>query len=281
MACLSVVICCANAADTLEHACRSVTWADELIVVDSGSTDDTPQIAKQFADRYLLEPWRGYAGQKIFATTLCRNDWVFFLDGDETCSPQLATELQNISQPQIDRYDLLLVPRRNYVMGQPVRAWWPDRLTRIFHRQRCHWDDQVLHDTRSPSDPSRVHVLNNPIIHKRHSAAGFADYFSGKRMDERLLMVARQMHNKGKRCHTWDLIFRPWVAFCKSYLIKRGFLDGTFGLLIAQKASVSTQLKYAALWAVQTGLDQAPQPPTPTDQLNSPPPSPPTPDPRP
>ncbi len=150
-----------------------------------------------------------------------------------------------------------MVPRKNYVLGRYVRGWWPDRLTRIFHRGRVTWDDEVLHDTRKASDPSRVLALSGWIEHKRHSDAGFSDYFSGQRMDERLLMVARQMHGRGKRARVWDLVFRPWLAFLKFYVLKRGFLDGAFGLLIAQKAAVSTQLKYAALWSVQNGLDSS------------------------
>jgi (heptosyl)LPS beta-1,4-glucosyltransferase len=252
---ISVVIVCANAADTLEAACLSAAWADELIVVDSGSTDATAEIAQRFAHRYILEPWRGYAGQKKFAAELSKHDWIFFLDGDEECSPELGAELGAVAPEVLERNDILLVPRKNYVMGRLARAWWPDYLTRIFHRRRCTWSDEVLHDTRIPSDPSRVHKLRGWLIHKRLSKAGFSDYFSGKRMDERLLMVARQMHQRGKRCHWYDLVFRPRLAFLKSYLFKRGFLDGTFGLLIAQKAAVSTQLKYAALWAVQNGID--------------------------
>lgn len=266
MAAISVVICCANAGDTLEAACRSAQWADELIVVDSGSSDQTPAIARQLAGRYVVEPWRGYGGQKKFASELCRNDWIFFLDGDEECSPELAAELQAMSQEQIERYDLLLVPRRNYVMRRWVRAWWPDELTRVFHRRRCTWPEEALHDTREASDPSRVGRLKGWLEHKRQSRAGFSDYFSGRRMDERLLLVARQMHAQGKRCRWGDLVLRPQAAFWKSYLLKRGFLDGAFGLLVAQKSAVSTQLKYAALWAVQEGLAAPTDAPTATGQ---------------
>ncbi len=253
---ISIVICCADCEDTIEQACRTALWADELIVVDSGSQDATGDIARRFAHRYVLEPWRGHSGQKRFAAELCRNDWVFFLDGDEECSDDLARELAALSPTDYDRYDLLLVPRKNYIMGRFVRAWWPDHLTRIFHRGRCKWNEHVLHDARLPSNPSRVRKLRGHLIHKRHSAAGFADYFSGRRMDERLLDIARQMHARGRRCSAIDLLFRPHFAFLKFYLFKLGFLDGTFGLLIAQKAFVSTQLKYAALWAVQHGVDQ-------------------------
>lgn len=251
MASISIAICCANCADTIEQACRSAKWADELIVVDSGSADATAEIAQRYADRYVLEPWRGHTNQKQFASELCRNDWVFFLDGDEECSLDLARHLQSLSDEQINQYDLLLVPRDNYMMGRLVRPWRPDYLTRIFHRRRCTWDDQVLHDTRAPSDPSRKLKLRAHLIHKRYSAAGFADYFSGSRLDERLLDGAHQMHRCGRRCRFMDLVLRPFFAFLKFYLFKQGFLDGTFGLLVAQKAAVSTQLKYAALWAVQ------------------------------
>ena len=253
---ISVIICCNDSQDTLEHTIQSVAWADEVIVVDSGSKDATAEIARRLATQYVLEPWRGHTGQKQFATSLCRNDWVFIIDGDEECSDALTADVARLTAKDFEQYDLFMIARTHYVMGQPVRAWWPDRISRLFHRQRCTWDGHVLHDQRCASSPDRVKNLNGYFIHKRLSNGGWADYFSGKRMDDRLLSVARQMHDKGKRCHWWDLILRPWGAFFKSYILKRGFLDGTFGLLIAQKSSVSTQLKYAALWCVQNGLDK-------------------------
>lgn len=248
---ISVIICCANSEDTLAVACRSARWADEIIVVDSGSTDRTPDIAREFADRYVHEPWRGYAGQKIFAQELATHDWILFLDGDEECTPRLAQEIADLSVDAMDAHDLYLVPRRNWMFGRPVRAWWPDRLTRLYHRRRCTWNDHALHDTRHASHPSRVGSLRGWLEHKRLSNAGWSDYFSGARLDERLMPVARQMHQRGKHVGMMDLIFRPWAAFFKSFVLKRGFLDGGFGLLIAQKSAVSTQLKYAALWTVQ------------------------------
>ncbi|MCX5659041.1 MAG: glycosyltransferase family 2 protein [Planctomycetota bacterium] len=248
---ISVAICCANAADTLEAACRSAAWADELVIVDSGSTDATPGIAMRFATHYTVEPWRGYSKQKEYAAGLCRHDWVFVLDADEEISPQLAEQIKRLTPEQLDQRDVFWFPRRNYVMGRYVRAWSPDWQSRLIQRKRVRWSDDALHEDRLASDASRVGRLSGWIDHKRTSTAGWSDYFSGKRMDERLMMVARQMHARGKRCSQADLLLRPPVAFWKSYLLKGGILDGTFGLLIAQKAAVSTQLKYAALWAVQ------------------------------
>ncbi len=257
MAAISVIICCGNSEATLGAACESVAWADELMVVDSGSTDRTAEIAERYADRYVVESWRGYTQQKRFAADLAAHDWIFFLDSDEEAGDGFEREWRAISPERLEEVDLWWVPRRNYVMGRPVRAWWPDRLSRVFHRERCTWGGEALHDTRAPSHPKRQANMQTPILHKRLSNAGFGDYFCGGRLDERLLMVAREEYARGKRCRWHDLLFRPWLAFFKSLVIKRGILDGTWGLMIAQKTAVTTQLRYAALWAVQEESDRA------------------------
>ena len=224
-------------------------------MVDSGSQDATAQIAQDAGARYILEPWRGYTGQKKFGTEQATHDWVFVLDGDEEVSPILAEQIRGLGQEDFARVDVIYVKRNNWLMGRPVRAWSPDWQSRLIHRDRVTWPQEALHEARLPSDPSRVLHLSGHLEHKRVGDADWSDYFSGKRMDERLMMVARQMHARGKRATWLDLVVRPAMAFWKFYLLKGAILDGTFGLLIAQKASVSTQLKYASLWAVQQAAE--------------------------
>jgi len=250
---ISVIICCCNNEKTIEAACRSCAWADELIVLDSGSTDRTVEIARKYTDRIVVEPWRGHSRTKRFAADkLATHDWIFFVDSDEEVDEALAEEIQSWDQAYLDQWDLILVPRKNWILGRYVKAWDPDYLTRIFNRQRVTWNDHALHDARDPKDPNRVTRCKGHLLHNRVVDTGFSGgYFSGKRLDSRLLPVAVQMYQRGQRCRWWDLLLRPWGAFFKFYFIKRSCLDGTFGLLIAQKAAVSTQLKYAALWAVQ------------------------------
>jgi (heptosyl)LPS beta-1,4-glucosyltransferase len=252
---ISVVICCADVADTLEAACRSVAWADELVVVDSGSTDATGEIAQRLATRYVVEPWRGYTAQKRFGVGLCRNDWTFVLDGDEECSPELGEEIRQLTEEEMECRDLFLMRRRNYVMGGYVRAFSPDWQNRLIHRGRCRWADADVHDRRVPSHPSRVARLRGWMEHRRHSQAGFADYFDGRLADKRLNLAAEEMFRKGRRCTWLDLLLRPPLTFAKFYLLKKGFLDGQFGLLIAQRAAGAVQLRYAALWARQHGAE--------------------------
>lgn len=254
MALISVVICCANAEKTLPAAIASAAWADELVIVDSGSEDGTGPIARAAAGRYVVEPWRGYAGQKKFGAELARHDWVFILDGDEEISPALAQHIRGLTDAQLGGLDVVYVRRHNWVMGRYVRAWSPDWQSRLIHRGRVTWPEEVLHESRVPGDPSRTLKLSAHLEHKRTQGgdgADWADYFCGRRMDERLIPVAEQMYARGRRVRWWGLWFRPWAAFCKFYVFKGAFLDGAFGLLVAQKAAGSVQLKYAALWAVQ------------------------------
>ncbi len=261
---LSVLICCADAADTLPAALASVTpWADEVLVVDSGSSDATPQLAADAGARVVEEPWRGYSEQKEYGITLTRNPWTFVLDGDEEADSVLQRELCSLDEGFDRSVDLGWMRRKNYVFGRWVRAWSPDWQSRLFHRDRVSWTGHVLHDQREASRPGAVRRLKGHLLHKRTSSAGFKDYFSGARLDARLMMQARQMHAAGKRASFFDLAVRPPATVFKQLVIKRGLLDGSFGWMMAQKTAATTQLKYAALKAVELER-QPPRPPDPS-----------------
>ncbi len=257
---ISVVICCANVASTLEAACQSVAWAEERVIVDSGSTDRTPAIARSFTDRYVVEPWRGYTEQKKFGCSLASHDWVLVLDGDEELTPELAAEIQSLRQGPMDHLDVLAMRRLTWVMGRPVRGYLPDWQRRLIHRQRARWTDHLLHDDRLPSHPSRQQNLKSLLWHRRTATPTFRDYFSGSQQDQRLVLQAMQAFKQGRRCRARDLWLRPPIAFFKSLILKGGFRDGTFGLLMAMQMHWATQLKYAALWAHQHDLLQPPSP---------------------
>lgn len=251
---ISVVMITFNAGHLLEPALCSVRWADEIVVVDSGSTDGTVDVARKHAHRFLHEDWRGFTAQKQFAASLASHDWVMVLDQDEEVSTELATQIQDLSDDKVSRYDLFEVRRRNWAVGRPVRAWWPDYQSRLFHRGRCRWADEAIHDRRYPSEPGREAKLTGWLEHRRHCHEGFYDFNIGRISAERLYRAVKQMDERGKRARWWDVVGRPAAAFGKSYLLKRGFLDGLFGFMVARQQAHTTYLRYASLWAIQHGI---------------------------
>ncbi len=232
----------------LESA-RACRWCDELVVFDSGSTDQTVPIATQLADRVVHHTWTNYADSKRRMTEAAANDWVFILDADEQITPQLAAEIESLGEDAYAANAVMTMPRRNYLLGRHVRAWDPDRQNRLFDRRRVHWPDRAVHDERKPI-AGGTRALAGPLLHNA-TVDDFRDYFDGPRYAARTDALAREMYNAGRRVAYLDLLLRPAIAFCKYYLLKGGFLQGTFGLLIAQKASLSVQLKYARLWHLQ------------------------------
>jgi (heptosyl)LPS beta-1,4-glucosyltransferase len=249
---VTVCILACNESAKIAHALESAKaapWCDELLVFDSGSTDGTQEIARRYTDRVVHEKWVDFTTNRRKIVAAARNDWVFVLDADEEISPQLAAEIAALSDADLRAHPIFTMPRRNYLLGHHVRAWDPDRIDRLFDRRRVRWPERSIHDTRFPAEGA-VAPLRSAVLHNRH-VVNWGDYFDGERYEKRTDALAREMYSQGKRVGPVGLWLRPWGAFVKFFFIKRGFLDGTLGLLVAQKAAFSVQLKYARLWQLQ------------------------------
>lgn len=232
----------------LESA-RACAWVSEIVVFDSGSTDGTAEIARELADRVEHRQWVDFTTNRRALVDAATHDWVLVLDADEEVSPQLGEEIDRLTRDRLTGHPVFTMPRKNYLLGRHVAAWDPDRVARLFDRRRVTWPDRAVHDRPAPTEGS-VGRLSSPLYHNR-MADDFGDYFDGERYEQRAEALAREMHARGKRCGYIELLFNPLVAFSKSYLLKAGFLQGTFGLLVAQKSATFTQLKYARLWQLQ------------------------------
>ncbi|MHC4994471.1 MAG: glycosyltransferase family 2 protein [Planctomycetota bacterium] len=249
---ISICILAQDEADKIEFGLKSIKacdWCDELLVFDSGSTDGTVSICEQYADRVQHEPWVDFSTNRQKIVAAAKNDWVFILDADEEISEGLAREIANLDDGLFEKHPVFTMPRNNYLLGRHIRAWDPDRIDRLFDRTRVRWPDRAIHDFREPTEGTVQH-LAGPIIHNRH-ADNWSDYFDGNRYAKRTDALAHEMYDRGKRVGFLGLYLRPWAAFVKFYFLKRGFLSGSAGLLIAQKAAFSVQLKYARLWDLQ------------------------------
>jgi glycosyltransferase involved in cell wall biosynthesis len=228
---------------------RACAWCDELVVFDSGSTDRTVQIARSRADRVVHHTWTTYADSKRRMTEAAANDWVFILDADEQISSELAAEIGELDDGAFKSCAMFTMPRQNHLLGRRVKAWDPDRQSRLIDRRRVVWPDRAVHDARQVRS-GRVGRLRGAI---RHNATtdDFSDYFDGPRFVARTEALAQEMHAAGRKTGFVELMLRPTLTFWKYYLLKGGFVQGTFGLVVAQKAALSVQLKYARLWHLQ------------------------------
>jgi len=249
---ISICVAACNEQAKIRHAlesARACPWCDELLVFDSGSSDNTVNIAREYADRVEFHEWVDYTTSKRRMTDAARNDWVFILDADEQITPELAMEIAHLDESIFRRHPVMSVPRKNYVLGHHVRCWDPDRIDRLFDKHRVHWRNRAIHDSRTPIEGSEHH-LSAPLLHNLRYE-DWSVYFDGKRFASRVDTLAREMFHRGRRVGFWTLWLRPWLTFLKYYLLKGGFTQGAFGLLIAQKSALTVQLKYARLWHLQ------------------------------
>ena len=241
---LSLVIITRNAEAHLARCLKSVPFAADVVVLDSGSTDRTVEIARGLGARVFTEEWRGFGPQKRRATELAAHDWILNLDADEALGEDAADELRALLGGEPGRLaPAYSFPRLSHHLGRWIRhgGWYPDRQTRLYDRRRAHWSEAPVHE-KIVAD--RTERLRGPLLHWVFDDLSHQvitnDRYSGLGRDA---LVAR-----GRRFRLGHLITKPVVKFVEAYVWKRGFLDGTPGLIIAVGAAYSVFLKWAKLW---------------------------------
>lgn len=239
---LSVVIIAKNEAERIEACLLSIAWADEIIVVDSGSADATCDIARRYTDKVHSIPWRGFGPQKQAAVDLATHDWILNVDCDERVSPELAEEIRRIlSQASLN--SAYSVPRRTFLGVKEIKhcGWYPDRTIRLFDRNKSRHSDSLVHE-RVITD-GVIGACSGHLLH--FSFAGLSPLLT--KLNHYSDLSARQMFEQGRRCSLFDLTVRPLFALFKTYLIKAGILDGTEGLVISVTTAMLTFAKYTKL----------------------------------
>lgn len=246
----SVAIIALNEAENIERCLRSVPpapqpYANDWLVLDSGSVDNTAELARNCGARVIDEPWRGFRAQKQRATDLCVHDWVLSLDADEALSPEAASALKELLQSNhIDDFDAYEFSRLSWNMGRWIRhgGWYPDRQLRFFNRKRARWGGgKHVHEH---VEAARVGRLQGDILHWP-----FRDHAEQVATNNRYSSLGTdELIRRGHKFSLTKLIFKPWSKFFETYVLKRGFLDGMPGFIIAVGAAYSVFLKFAKLW---------------------------------
>lgn len=238
---LSAVIITRNAASQLAECLESVGFADEILIVDSGSQDATADVAQRFGAKFLRQDWLGYGKQKQSAVDRATHDWVLCIDADERVSPELAQSIRaTLQAPTLFAYDM---PRRNRFMGRWLRhgEGYPDPNLRLFHRRHARWSDDAIHEHVVTPEP--VGRLHGDLLHE--SEIALSAYLD--KQNHYTSLQAEQLHAAGKRVSVLRLVFSPLARFIKFYFLRLGFLDGVPGLVHIVIGCCNSFMKYAKL----------------------------------
>jgi glycosyltransferase involved in cell wall biosynthesis len=239
----SVIIITLNEERHIAACLESVSWADEIIVVDSQSEDRTVEIARRFTPHVVVREWQGYSGQKNIALDLASGEWVLWIDADERVTPELATEIR----PLIDRNpeeNGFEIARRAFFLGQWIRhcGWYPGYVLRLFRREQGRFDDRAVHEGLELSGPRGR--CENDLLHYTDDSL---DHYMWK-FNRYTSLAADELAAKGRRTGWLNIFFRPFHMFIKMYILKKGFLDGVRGLMLSMLSSAYVAVKYIKLW---------------------------------
>lgn len=253
---ISAVIIAGNEEKKIREAIESVLWAEEVLVVDSESTDATREVAGLAGARVIVKPWAGFSAQKQFAVDSAKNDWILSIDADERVTPELRDEIGSIAElPEAALVAGYRIPRRSIYMQRLIRhsGWYPDLQLRLFDRRRGRWSDHLVHESWQVGSGERVQRLQSPLLHYGVDDAAYHHRLIGERYAP---LAADQMYKRGERTSAWRVISAGPSAFLRSFLVKAGFLDGLAGYAIARFAGHSAFLKHLLLWEMQRSRDE-------------------------
>ena len=240
---LAVTVITRNEAAHIAAALESVAWADEIIVVDTKSSDDTAAIARRFTDRVVEREWTGYIDQKNHAAGLASHDWILSLDADERATPELGREIRDVlaGEPEARGYR---IPRVSYYLGRWIRStdWDPDYQLRLYDRRHGRWSGRYVHESVELGGP--VGRLRGDLQHFPYR--DIAHHL--QTIDRYTTLAARQMAERGRRAGLLDIVARPPLAFLRNYVVRGGFRDAGPGLVVSLLNSYYVMLKFAKLW---------------------------------
>lgn len=238
---LSATIITCNEEKNIADCLASLEFVDEIIVVDSGSSDRTEEISRSCPKvRFFRKEWPGYGKQKNRAAELAVNDWILNIDADERVSPELRHSIENAD---FSSFSAARMARENYFGRHWVKhcGWYPDYTTRLYDRRKCTFSESAVHESLQ-HDGAACTLIGN-LVHRTY--ADIADYL--QRMDRYSTLAARDLHKAGKKTGIAALLIKPMATFVKMYFIRKGFLDGGLGLVLSLLYAQYTFCKYAKL----------------------------------
>lgn len=246
---LSVIIITRNEAHNIRACLESVAWADEIIVVDAGSSDETVSLCREFTPHvYVHGDWPGFGPQKNRALGHATKEWVLSLDADERVTPELHAQIvEAMSQPGAK--DGYCLPRLSQFCGHFIRhcGWYPDYVMRLFRREHGRFSDDLVHE--SVIVQGAIGKLSAPLLHHSYLTQDDVD----RKVEQYATAAAEQMSRRGRRASSLDAPLRAGWAFLRTFILRLGFLDGVAGYRVACMNARTTYLKYQRLRRLNSG----------------------------
>jgi glycosyltransferase involved in cell wall biosynthesis len=244
---ISVAIITKNEGGKLADCLRSAASAHEIVIVDSGSTDDTIDIARRFRCRIFTEPWKGYGPQKQTAIDRCSCEWVLILDADERIPESTWSAIEEALSAFPREVDAFSFPRKNYFAGKWLKHGyeWPDRVTRLLRKSTCVITGAVHEDVTA----NRVVALSSPLIHEK--SYYMKEYLVKLNSYSTLLAEKTLQKNPGKKSGVRKAFFSFLAHFCRSYFLKKGFLDGSGGFIVSFTEALHSFYKHIKILEFQ------------------------------
>jgi glycosyltransferase involved in cell wall biosynthesis len=241
---ISVIVITKDEEKNIFDCLKSVEWADEIIVVDSESSDKTIELAKKSTEKIFIKKWEGYVPQKKYALGLANNDWVLSLDADERITEELKNEILNLSLDNVSGYK---IRRKNFLFKKEITScgWEKDYQLRLLKKDKTSFSDRLVHEKFIVE--GEVKTLSNPMIH--YTFSSFTDYFN--KINYYTSLKAQELFKKKKKIGGWTIFSHSVSAFFAFFIIRKGFKDGVYGLIISFLHSVSTLMNYIKLWELQ------------------------------
>lgn len=240
---ISVIIITKNEEQNIIDCLNSVKWADEIIIVDAESTDATAELSKNFTDRIFFRKWNGYSEQKNYALTLARNDWVLSLDADERVTDELKNEILFSDLSIADGYK---IPRANYFLGKLIRGcgWSHDYQIRLFKKSKTKVTDRRVHEGFIVD--GKISELKSSMLH--YSYRNFHDAMG--KINNYSTLEAQEKYRR-KKVNGFTILLNPFIAFVQFFIFRKGFIDGTYGLLVSIMHAMTKMMMYIKMWELQ------------------------------
>ena len=242
---ISVSMIVRDEEDNIREVCESVAWADEIVIVDSDSSDRTVEIARELTDKIFEREFKGYKDKHEFADALTTGDWILWIDADERVTPELRKSIEKLRALDADQLaDGYRIARKTFYMDRWIRhsGWYPDYQMRLYRKNKSYWDGVAPHETARVN--GRVETLNGELLH--YTKRDLSEHH--RVLDSYATLAAEHLVKTGMQVGAFSILIKSVAAFLRTYFLKQGFRDGVPGLIIAMFTAYGVFLKYAKVW---------------------------------